>query len=331
MKSAPGTLRNSPGITRKKERIMPSSSDIPSNGEIRFGGISAWVLASRPRTLTAGTAPVILGAAAAAAHGGAFSPVVTALALACCLLLQVGTNLANDYFDAGSGVDNDNRLGPVRVTHSGLIAPHRVKRAFYFCFTAAAVLGIPLAVIGGWPIVAIGVLSILFAYLYTGGPYPLAYRGLGEVLAFVFYGLVATGGVYWLNTRAISAGALLAGAGTGCIAAFLMGINNLRDLYTDRKAGKITLPAFLGEPAARIFVAGLCLVSVLVPVLHVSMYPDQPWVLLASAGVLPFAARFSKILTAPVDAGFNGILAAAGKYLFVYAVLFSVGMLAGQG
>lgn len=308
---------------------MPASFDTHSE-DTRSGGINAWVLAARPRTLTAGMAPVMLGAAAAAAHGGAFRPGVTTLALACCLLLQVGTNLANDYFDAGSGVDDDNRLGPVRVTHSGLIASHRVKRAFYFCFIAAAVLGIPLAMIGGWPIVVIGVLSILFAYLYTGGPYPLAYRGLGEVLAFVFYGLVATGGVYWLNTHAMSAGALVAGAGTGCIAAFLMGINNLRDLHTDRKAGKITLPAFLGEPAARICVIGFCLVSVLVPVLHVSMYPDHPWVLLASAGVLPFAARFSQVITAPVDTGFNRILAAAGKYLFLYAVLFSAGMLAGQ-
>ena len=292
-------------------------------------GITAWLLAIRPRTLTAGMAPVILGAAAAAAHGGVFRPGVTALALACCLLLQAGTNLANDYFDAGSGVDDDNRLGPVRVTHSGLIDPDRVKRGFLSCFAAAAVLGVPLAVIGGWPILVIGVLSILFAYLYTGGPYPLAYHGLGEVLAFVFYGLVATGGVYWLNTHAMDAGALVAGSGTGCIAAFLMGINNLRDIRTDRPAGKITLPVLLGEPAARIFVAGLCLVSVLIPVLHVSMYPDQPWVLLASAGVLPFAARFSRVLSAPVDAGFNTILAAAGKYLFVYAVLFSAGMIAG--
>ncbi len=306
---------------------MPASFDTHSYGHTRSGGVNAWVLAARPRTLTAGMSPVMLGAAAAAAHGGAFRPGVTVLALACCLLLQVGTNLANDYFDAGSGVDDDNRLGPVRVTHSGLVSPHCVKRAFYFCFFAAAVLGLPLAIIGGWPIIAIGVLSILFAYLYTGGPYPLAHHGLGEVLAFVFYGLVATGGVYWLNTHSMSTGALVAGAGTGCIAAFLMGINNLRDLYTDRKAGKMTFPAFLGEPAARIFVAGLCLVSVLMPVLHVSIYPDQPWVLLASAGVLPFIPRFSRVLTAPVDAGFNGILAAAGMYLFVYAVLFSAGML----
>ncbi len=245
----------------------------------------------------------------------------------CCLLLQIGTNLANDYFDAKNNVDGENRLGPVRVTQTGLIPPDRVKGAFMLCFALAAVLGLPLVVAGGLPILAIGILSLLFAYLYTGGPYPLAYYGMGEALAFVFYGLVATGGVYYLNTHTISGHVMVAGSGLGFLAALLMGVNNLRDMHTDQAAGKHTVAVMIGEHGARYFVAGLLAAALCTPALFVLINPDQSWVLLAPAAVLPFIGRFKKIMSAPIDEGFNRILAAAGQYLFVYGILFSVGVL----
>lgn len=282
-------------------------------------------MAARPRTLTAGLSPVILGAALS--HNDGFHLWVSGLALFCCLFLQIGTNLANDYFDAKNNVDGENRLGPVRVTQTGLIPPDRVKGAFMLCFGFAAVLGLPLVVAGGLPILAIGILSLLFAYLYTGGPYPLAYYGMGEALAFIFYGLVATGGVYYLNTHTISAHVMVAGSGLGFLAALLMGVNNLRDMHTDQAAGKQTVAVMLGEKGARYFVSGLLAAALCTPALYALITPDQPWVLLAPAAVLPFIGRFKKILSAPIDEGFNRILATAGQYMFVYGILFSVGVL----
>jgi 1,4-dihydroxy-2-naphthoate polyprenyltransferase len=291
--------------------------------------IYLWIMASRPRTLTAGMSPVILGAAIAYDTGFRFW--VTLAALFSCLLLQVGTNLANDYFDAKSGVDGENRLGPVRVTQQGLIAPASVRRAFILCFGAAVVLGIPLVLVGGLPILAIGILSVLFAYLYTGGPFPLAYYGMGEILAFIFYGIVATGGVFYLNTQSITIDALTAGAGLGFIAALLMGVNNLRDIDTDRSAGKNTVPVLLGERRARGFVFSLLIGALCVPLIYALLNPGQPLVVLASAAVIPFYKHFRSILSADIDAGFNRILAATGKFLFVYAILFSAGVLVSMG
>ncbi len=284
-------------------------------------------MAARPRTLTAGASPVIIGAAAAY-DTGLLIIWVSVFALLSCMLLQIGTNLANDYFDAVNGIDDENRLGPVRVTQTGLIAPHRVKQAFIICFVGAAVFGLPLVAWGGFTILAIGILSILFAYLYTGGPFPMAYMGMGEVLAFIFFGLVATGGVYYLNSHDVTLSVMIAGAGPGFIAAFLMGVNNLRDIHTDRAAGKKTLAVMLGEHAARRFVAGLLVASLCIPPLYLVFNPGQPMVLLASLGIVPFVPRFLKVFTAPIDAGFNLILAAAGKYLLVYALLFAAGVLA---
>ena len=282
-------------------------------------------MAARPRTLTAGAAPVILGAALAWDEG--FRAWVSLLALLCCLLLQVGTNLANDYFDAKHGIDGESRLGPVRVTQAGLIAPDRVRAAFVICFGAAAVFGLPLVNEGGFPILVIGVFSLLFAYLYTGGPYPLAYYGMGELLAFVFFGIVATVGVYYLNTKSVAVDAMIGGMGLGFLAALLMGINNLRDIQTDRAAGKKTVAVMLGEARGRYFLTGLLLAALLMPAAYWLLNPGRPLVLLASAGVVPFAARFATILSAPIDSGFNRVLAAAGQYLFVYGVLFSAGIL----
>lgn len=287
--------------------------------------ISFWVMAARPRTLTAGAAPVILGAAIAWDEG--FRAWVSLLALLCCLLLQVGTNLANDYFDAKHGIDGESRLGPVRVTQAGLIAPDRVRAAFVICFFAAAVFGLPLVKEGGLPILVIGIFSLLFAYLYTGGPYPLAYYGMGELLAFVFFGIVATVGVYYLNTKSVTVDAMIGGMGLGFLAALLMGINNLRDIQTDRAAGKKTVAVMLGEARGRYFLTGLLLAALLMPAAYALLNPGRSFVLLASAGIAPFAARFAMILSAPIDSGFNRVLAAAGQYLFIYGVLFSVGVL----
>jgi 1,4-dihydroxy-2-naphthoate octaprenyltransferase len=158
--------------------------------------LRAWVLAARPKTLTAAAAPVLVGTGLAA-YLAEIATVPAAAALLGALLIQVGTNLANDYYDFVRGGDTEDRIGPVRVTQAGLISPASVKRAMVLVLGLAVLVGLYLVAVGGWPVLVIGVASIACAVLYTGGPYPLAYHGLGDVFVFVFFGLVAVGGTYW--------------------------------------------------------------------------------------------------------------------------------------
>lgn len=209
-----------------------------------------WLLAVRPATLTAAVAPVLVGAAAAGAEGE-FRPLVFAATLAAALLIQAGANLANDLFDFERGADTEDRLGPPRVTQQGLISPAQVRAATYFAFGAAAVIGLYLALVGGWPILAIGVVSIAAGLAYTGGPWPLGYHGLGDVFVFIFFGLAAVLGTYYLQTDGVSAVAAATAVPVGLTVTAILVVNNLRDIETDQRAGKRTLAVRLGDQATR--------------------------------------------------------------------------------
>jgi len=217
--------------------------------------MNPWVLAARPKTLAAAVVPVLVGTALAGfGHWPSFF-----FALGGALLIQIGTNFVNDALDFKKGADTHERLGPLRVTQAGLLSADAVLRGAYVCFALAAVCGVPLIVRGGWPIVVIGVTSIVAAYAYTGGPYPLAYHGLGELFVMVFFGLVAVGGSYYVQRLTIGRDALLAGVACGALAIVLLAINNLRDIDNDRASNKRTMAARFGRGFARAEVAVMAL------------------------------------------------------------------------
>ncbi|MFP4542365.1 MAG: 1,4-dihydroxy-2-naphthoate polyprenyltransferase, partial [Opitutales bacterium] len=222
--------------------------------------MNAWVQAARPKTLPAAVVPVALGAALAQAHDTfVLWPVVICLAFA--LLIQVGTNFANDYYDFRSGADTDARIGPARAVASGWITPEAMRRATGVTFVLAFAVGCLLVPYGGWGLVAIGGLSILCGIAYTGGPYPLGYNGLGDVFVFIFFGLVAVTGTYYVQALEWSLASLVASIPVGLLSVAILIVNNYRDIDTDTVAGKRTLAVRLGRRLTRAQYGGSLLIS----------------------------------------------------------------------
>lgn len=217
-----------------------------------------WVMAARPRTLPAAIAPVLVGTAAAIEHHGDLSGLWAFIAaLVGSVFIQIGTNLANDYSDAKRGADTVDRLGPVRVTSAGLVAPQRVLVATWVAFGIAVAAGIYLATVAGWVIIAVGVASIAAGVLYTGGPRPYGYAGLGELFVFLFFGLVAVNGSYYVQLERLDWLPFGLSVAVGCLATAILVVNNVRDIETDRRAGKNTLAVRLGRQGARRLYIGL--------------------------------------------------------------------------
>ena len=217
----------------------------------------SWFLAARPKTLTAAFVPILVGTALSYRLTGKCRPELSLIALISTLLIQIGTNLINDSYDFVQGADTEDRLGPKRATQSGWIHASRVKAGGLFCFLLAALCALPLVVVGGWPILVMGILSLLFGFLYTAGPCPLAYVGLGDLFVLIFFGWVAVGGIYFLNTESYHEYALLAGTQVGLFATVLIAINNFRDLETDRLVNKMTCAVRFGETFCRLEIGSL--------------------------------------------------------------------------
>ena len=285
----------------------------------------AWLMAARIPTLPAAIAPVLAGAGAAAAQGPLRGGVLAAT-LAAALLIQIGTNLANDLYDFRRGADRPGRMGPLRVTQAGLLTERDVARGMVAVFGAAVLAGLYLAVVGGWPIVAVGLASIAAGILYTGGPWPLGYHGLGDLFVFVFFGVVAVTGTYYLQTGAVTLGALLVSVPVGLLVTDILVVNNLRDIQQDRRAGKRTLAVRIGERATQIQYAALVAGAFVMPlVLRLAGEAGAlfwlPWL---SA---PLAWRLvRRVLGGERGPGLNEVLKGTGRLLLAYSVLLAVAL-----
>lgn len=286
--------------------------------------VKVWVLAARPRTLPAAVAPVVVGMALAIAHGVfAWGPVLAAALGAC--FIQIGTNFANDYFDFKSGADTAERLGPTRVTQAGLVTPAQIKVATAIAFGLAMLCGLYLTWVGGWPIVAIGLLSILSGIAYTGGPFPLGYNGLGDLFVFIFFGLVAVGGTYYVQALSYHPMALAVAIPVGLLATAIIVVNNLRDADTDVVAGKRTLAVIFGKGFAKAEYLALLAVSYLVPVVLIALGKLSWWGLLTLLS-LPLAVSLIRQVHTVTGPALNPVLGRTGQLLMVYALLFSLGL-----
>jgi 1,4-dihydroxy-2-naphthoate octaprenyltransferase len=298
----------------------------------------AWLMAARPQTLPAGAAPVVLGIGLAVADG-VFAPVPALAALVGALLIQVGTNFANDYYDAVKGTDTADREGFTRVTAGGLIEPKQVRRATVATFGLAVLVGTYLVYVGGAPIVVVGLSSIAAGVLYTGGPYPYGYHGLGDLFVFVFFGLVAVTGTYYVQAvtvaadplslgipaGTVTADAVLAGGAVGALATGILVVNNIRDRETDRRAGKRTLAVVLGYRLSRVEYVGLLVLAYAIPpVFWLRGY--GPFAL-APLVTLPLAAGVARTVLSRTDGdALNPALERTGQVLALYAALFALGI-----
>jgi 1,4-dihydroxy-2-naphthoate octaprenyltransferase len=285
------------------------------------------VLASRPATLPAAAVPVVVGAAAAVAQGAAFNPLVFVATVVAALLIQVGTNFANDYSDFHRGADHQGRLGPLRVTQSGLISQGAVRRGIVIAFGLALLPGAWLASVGGWPIVIIGVISIAAGLAYTGGPWPLGYHGLGDVFVFIFFGIIAVTGTAYLQLGAWSGFALVVAVPIGLLVTNILVVNNLRDLSTDRAAGKRTLAVHLGERGARLQYALLTALAYLVPTILAFGGGQRRWMLLPWLSAPLAIVLVRRILGGLAGRALNPVLERTGQLLLVYGLLLATGLL----
>ncbi len=287
-----------------------------------------WLMAARPRTLPAAIAPVVVGTAAAVEWFGRLPRIGAFLAaLLGSIFIQIGTNLANDYSDAKRGADTADRLGPVRVTSAGLVTPRRVLSATWIAFAIAVACGIYLATVAGLVIILIGALSIAAGILYTGGPRPYGYAGLGEVFVFLFFGLVAVNGSYYVQVEALDALPLGLSISVGFLATAILVVNNVRDAETDRRAGKMTLAVRMGRAEAvnlyRMLVLGAYVV------LPIALVAGEGSLLpLIGLLSLPLAIKPLRTMSNRTDGpALNGALAGTGALLGVFSLLVALGLL----
>lgn len=284
----------------------------------------AWVLATRPKTLPAAVAPVLVGMAVAHAIGKfALLPALGALLGA--MLIQIGTNLANDYFDFKKGADTHERLGPMRVTQAGLIDEAAVRNAMIGTFAASALVGVYLVAVGGWPILVIGILSILSGIAYTGGPFPLGYHGLGDLFVFIFFGLVAVCGTVWVQALEWSWLALISSVPVGLLSVAILIVNNYRDRHTDVKAGKRTLAVRLGGKLTRWQYGVTLAFAYIVPVVQVALGHLSPFALLPLI-TLPLAVRLFRDFISLNGSDLNPVLERTAKLLVIFSALYALGI-----
>jgi 1,4-dihydroxy-2-naphthoate octaprenyltransferase len=284
-----------------------------------------WLLASRPKTLPAAVSPVIIGSAVAfAEHSFRFGPALAAFLGA--LLLQIGANLANDVFDYEKGADQHDRLGPMRVTQAGLLSPKDVKTGMWVTFALAAICGIYMTLVSGWFILLIGLLAILAAIAYTGGPFPYGYKGLGEIFVFIFFGFAAVCGTYYAQTNTISQLAVLSSIPVGLLIVAILVVNNVRDYESDKSANKKTLAVRFGlEWARQEFVSIVILAFVTVVLLSISDIAT-PWLLLTWLSLPLVFSTSSSVLNQRGNI-LNKTLASTGQLTLVFSLLYAVGLI----
>lgn len=289
-----------------------------------------WLNAARPRTLPAAIAPVLVGTAAAIYVAGDLPRLgVFLAALAASVMIQVGTNLANDYSDALRGADSADRLGPVRVTSAGLITPQRVLTATWIAFAIAILLGFYIAWRSDWIIIAVGVISIAAGFLYTGGPRPYGYAGLGEVFVFLFFGLVAVNGSYFIQLEELALLPFGLSVSIGFLSTAILVVNNVRDIDSDRRANKNTLAVKIGREKTRRLYVFLVLAAFFVLGLTIVLN-DGPWLALIGVIAIPMARDPIAAVTGRTDGpSLNKALAGTGALLGATSILTALGLVLG--
>jgi len=292
--------------------------------------VGVWFRAARPITLWAAVAPVLIGIAMAGA-AGSFHAIAGLLALLAAVLIQIGTNFYNDYKDFERGADTHTRKGPTRAVHAGLVDPETMKRATILVFTAAVLAGMYLMIRGGWPIVIIGVSSILFAVLYTGGRYSLASLGLADLFVFIFFGPIAVAGTFYVQSLTWSPAAWIAGVGPGVLSVAILMVNNIRDVEEDRLNRKRTLVVRFGRRFGVISYAVCVLVAAATPFFLYFAFSGPLWAMVAAI-IIPLSFPVIRtLMSTPVSEGvrLNLVLAATGRLLLIYSLCFSIGWMVG--
>ncbi|HYM61886.1 MAG TPA: 1,4-dihydroxy-2-naphthoate polyprenyltransferase [Thermoanaerobaculia bacterium] len=288
--------------------------------------MTPWILAARPKTLSASIAPVLVGSAMAVHDGHPLRPAIFLCTLAGSILIQIATNYVNDALDFKKGSDTSARLGPLRVTQAGLLNASAVMRGAYIAIVFAALCGIPLIIRGGWPLLAIGAASIIAAYIYTGGPYPLAYNGLGELFVMLFFGLIAVGGTYYVQALTISVAVLSMGTAVGSLAIVLLAINNLRDIDNDRVSNKRTVAVRFGARFARFEIAAAALLPF--AIVAILALVRRSWWLALPLVALPLAGVLLRKVAASSGAALNRCLALSGLLQWMFGILAALAWLA---
>jgi 1,4-dihydroxy-2-naphthoate octaprenyltransferase len=290
-----------------------------------MSAVRIWLMAARLRTLPAAIAPVLVGTSLAGFEHD-FHALRFVAALIGAIFIQVGTNLSNDYSDARRGADADDRLGPVRVTAGGLVPPAQVLVATYVSFGVAVLAGIYLIVVAGWLLLAIGAASILAGVAYTGGPRPYGYAGLGEVFVFLFFGVVAVAGSYYVQTRHLQWEAFALSVPVGLLAASILIVNNVRDIESDRRADKRTLAVKLGRERTRLMFSATVLLAYPLALVTWVAGPLTAWLALSWLS-LPLAIALIGIVRTKTDGpSLNGALARSGMLQLCFCVLLSIGL-----
>jgi len=287
--------------------------------------IKMWLLAFRPKTLTAALVPILGASALAYSQHGIWVWQWSVLALLASFLIQIGTNLVNDAVDFMKGADTSERLGPQRVTQSGVFTSREVLLMATLLFALAVLCGIPLVMEGGWPILIVGLISVALGYGYTAGPYPLAYKGLGDLFVILFFGIIAVSGLFYIQTKSVSLDAFMLGLQIGLHATVLIAINNLRDMDGDRKVKKMTLAARFGLRFSRFEIAALVFLPFLLGIYW--GFRSEFWAFLLPWAVLPLGLKIVKLVfnTLP-GSEYNRYLGMAAGLHLVFGLLITVGL-----
>jgi 1,4-dihydroxy-2-naphthoate octaprenyltransferase len=298
----------------------------PRESATQVSGVRIWLMAARIRTLPASLAPVLVGTALAG-YGHVFHPLRFLAALIGAIFIQVGTNLSNDYSDARRGADADDRLGPVRVTAGGLVPPKQVLLATYISFGVAVLAGAYLIAVAGWLLLVIGAASILAGVLYTGGPRPYGYEGFGELFVFLFFGIVAVVGSYFVQVKHLHWEAFALAVPVGLLAAAILVVNNVRDIDSDRRAGKRTLAVRIGRARTRAMFGAMVYVSYILTPVTWAFGPLTAWLLLPWLTLPPAASIVREVRNRVDGPSLNKALAQTGLLQLSFCVLLSAGLL----
>jgi len=295
------------------------------NSNKKIGKFKSWVLASRPKTLPAAVAPVLIGTSVAY-HDNEFNFIAALIALICSVLIQVGTNFVNDLYDHLKGSDGKERVGPERALASGIISIPQMKSAIYLTFGVTFFLGLYLVYIAGWPILIVGIVSIASGYAYTAGPYPLAYNGLGDIFVFLFFGVVAVVGTYYVQALRLTELVFVASIPVGMLITNILVVNNYRDVEEDKKNNKNTLAVKFGKQFSRMQYLTQLLIAYAVPV-YVFVKYEFGWIVLLPLITLPLAIKLFKMLVSLQGEALNKTLELTAKLSVVFSILFSIGFL----